>query len=70
VIRPNAICEAMNQNQSILELSAGLISFSVDAINAVHRTGARKLPQKAVKREGIIGSIAAYSKPTSDEMIP
>src|SRR5882724_632137 len=70
VINPNATCDAMNQPQAIRWLSAGLIRRRVDATRAVHKTGARKLPQKAVKRDGIIGKIAAQSKPTSNEMMP
>ena len=70
VINPNATCDAMNHPHAIFALSAGLVRCKVEATSAVHKTGARKLPQKAVKREGIIGRIAAYSRPTSNEMIP
>ena len=57
----------MNHPHAIFELRAGLMSCRVEAIKAVHSTGAKKLPQNAVKRDGIIGSMAANIKPTNKE---
>src|SRR6478736_181392 len=67
---PNAICEAMNQIQSIRALSAGLISLKVAQISPDHMSGAMRLPQKAARRDGNIGSKTAKSRPTRIENTP
>src|SRR4030095_16625454 len=70
VVIPKAICDAINQIQSIRALSAGLISLKVAQINADHKTGEMKLPQKAARRDGSIGSNTANSRPTRIENTP
>src|SRR5215470_19339091 len=67
---PNAICEAMNQIQSIRVFNAGLISLKVAQIRADHRSGDMRLPQKAARRDGSIGSNTAKSRPTRIDKIP
>src|SRR4029434_1000483 len=60
----------MNQIQPIRAFSAGLISFKVAQINADHKTGEMKLPQKSARRDGSIGSNTAKSRPTRIENTP
>src|SRR6516164_2479955 len=67
---PKATCDAMNQIQSIRAFNAGLISLKVAQISADHRTGEIRLPQKAARRDGSIGSNTAKSKPTRREIAP
>src|SRR5262245_25265369 len=58
----------MNQTQSIRALSVGLIKPRVAQTSADHRIGLKKLPQKAARREGSIGSRTAKSNPTRLEI--
>src|SRR6516164_3319304 len=67
---PKATCDAMNQIQSIRAFNAGLISLKVAQISADHRTGEIRLPQKAARRDGSIGSNTAKSRPTRIDKIP
>src|SRR5581483_8225799 len=67
---PKAICEAMNQSQSMRASSKGLTSLSVAQTSAVHISGLIKLPQKAARLDGSIGSNTANSSPTSREVNP
>ena len=60
----------MNQIQSIRALSAGLISLSVAQISPDHISGEMRLPQKAARRDGSIGSNTAKSRPTRIENTP
>src|SRR6266478_2093915 len=60
----------MNQIQSIRALSAGLISLKVAQMSADHRTGEMRLPQKAARRDGNIGSNTAKSRPTRIDNTP
>src|SRR5262245_54151206 len=60
----------MNQIQSIRASSAGLTNLSVAHTSADQMSGAVKLPQKAARREGNIGSNTAKSKPTRIEIAP
>src|SRR5215467_7930075 len=67
---PKATCDAMNQIQSIRVFNAGLISLKVAQIRADHRSGDMRLPQKAARRDGSIGSNTAKSRPTRIENTP
>src|SRR6266404_8161838 len=58
----------MNQIQSIRPLSAGLTNFSVDHTSADQNSGDVRLPQKAARRDGNIGSNTAKSTPTRTEI--
>src|SRR5262245_11469426 len=60
----------MNQIQSMRAFNAGLINLKVAQINADHRRGEMRLPQKAARREGNIGSNTAKSRPTRIDKIP
>src|SRR5215813_1600020 len=60
----------MNQIQSMRAFNAGLISLKVAQMSADHKTGEMKLPQKAARREGSIGSNTAKSRPTRIDKIP
>src|SRR5258705_13183093 len=60
----------MNQRQSIRSLSAGLISLSVAHVSADQKSGDVRLPVKAARRDGNIGSKTAKSRPTSIEIRP
>src|SRR5262249_16227627 len=60
----------MNQIQSMRAFNAGLINLKVAQINADHKTGKMKLPQKGGGREGSIGSNTAKSRPTRIDKIP
>src|SRR5262252_9107690 len=67
---PKATCDAMNQIQSIRAFSAGLMSLKVAQMSADHRTGEMRLPQKAARRDGSIGSNTANSRPTRIDNTP
>src|SRR5262245_44578355 len=58
----------MNQVQSIRASSAGLTNRSVAHTSADQKSGAVRLPQKAARREGNIGSNTAKSRPTRIEI--
>src|SRR5262249_34418078 len=60
----------MNQIQSMRAFNAGLISLKVAQINADHKTGEMKLPQKPARRDGSIGSNTAKSRPTRIDNTP
>src|SRR5262249_29461207 len=67
---PKTICDATNHSQSMRESSSGLTTLSVAHTNAVHISGASRLPQKAERLDGNIGSNTENRSPTSIEITP